>query len=375
LQDYLKKVHQNNEIAPYGTVELQNGDHREIRFTCCCDYVALKAAFPTEFCIWCDANKFKPERCSMKEPLKVIPGSVFHIYKINIRPCLLHLKKRLVENFLSKLLTAWSTGPKRKARDKQARLEAKYQWQRFCTSEKIGLTDYVLPSTCFKMCSLTGDKAERFLLHGLEGIKHLDPNGDTHLLWKKMVNILRQLETKKKKKTDENEILTLETHCMDFLKLHLKRFFPVTKLTPYLHITLSHAAEFQREGLKSGLLLYHYTGEALESANHKDQSSYHKNTNQGGGSKVLVTKDLFSYLESKETKLKQKRMDYLEKKLIEKGIIRKTKMLHGDLLTLCLQYHRARKLRKDFIHHYNSLPRNSKEKKKNVQFGCYCAAV
>jgi hypothetical protein len=98
LIQFLEKVHSDPSIAPFGRVDCGEKS-LNIRFTVSADHTSLKACFPGEsgtgFCFWCDCNK----ETSAKIPTPRIKdndigkNSLFKIYRINIKPCLLHLKK------------------------------------------------------------------------------------------------------------------------------------------------------------------------------------------------------------------------------------------------------------------------------------------
>jgi hypothetical protein len=193
-------------------------------------------------------------------------------------------KKRLIEHHLKKIVETWSQGARITRSDREATDIAKAEWEAFCR-QKIGISNYSLPDKAYKI-HLTGDQADKFLKCGHQGIAFLDQDPKTLQLWnimKEIVRILRLQRTKEQNLTDLNKL------CSNYLELYTSRYSGKT-VTPYIHIVLAHAEEIQRENLKNGILIYHYTGEAMEAANNGMQKEYHRSTNheeEVEGSKLI----------------------------------------------------------------------------------------
>jgi hypothetical protein len=237
-------------------------------------------------CFWCNEEGNSAEGGPFGMPI----ANLYSIYRCNIRPCLLHLKKRIVEHHLNVAIRLWFVN---KIGTKRARTKAKLDFEDFCRTE-IRMMDFELVKG--RDIHLTGDQADRFLQSKTIGLKHLDSNSLTLKLWKTMKDLISLLRKKSCKKTDIEKIKTLANNYRQEFEGRYEQ-----QLTPYQHLMVEHAAQFMEEGLQSKIFLYHYSGEAMEHCNNQDQSGYHRKTNKGEGWRVPKRKRTVEEENQKET--------------------------------------------------------------------------
>jgi hypothetical protein len=202
LQDFLKNC-QSRDSFPYGEVKLEDGKSIRLRFTVAADYVALLECFPHphQFCIWCacdpknNGDKGKHWKLGFHNRTCVPRDALFHIYRVNIRPCLLHLKKRIVEHHINLAIRKFNHYPCPTKEEKKIHSEQQASWEHFCRT-KIGMSNYKFSSDDYKI-SLTGKKASLFLEIGHQGLKILDSSKEVMNIWKKMKQLVKLIEQKK----------------------------------------------------------------------------------------------------------------------------------------------------------------------------------
>lgn len=230
------------------------------------------------FCSWTfgDTKFHSIENLNAK-----ISKSIFSLKRSQIRFCILHCEKRVVEHtFMSLIRDFCATNLETNDRAKR-----RAEFENICKEIGIDVSNlWKGGKNETQELKLTQDEARKMMSNRIRLIEALEK-----FIQKDTVTIDQLLTLLRSKKPTQDEIEQMKNLGKLLLEIFPKRFAEAG-ITPYIHILACHSGELQEIGMKDGVYLKDFDGNQIEAANWQDQRFFWAKTNRGGGRKKKIDK-------------------------------------------------------------------------------------